>query len=421
MKTILSCVFSAAALSTLADLTVTGVTADAERRQVVVEYTLSGETPQIVTAEFFEDGVALPAELTANAVGDVNRLVQPTADDEVRKIYWMTDALADAKPALGKISVRLSAWTKENPPDYMVYDFVATNSVRYYVSTNALPGGLGNLAYRKEKMVFRRIPAAGVEWYMGSPDGENGRNETEGRENRHLVLLTHDYYMAVFETTYGQAPYVFAGSYYSIRIVDNSLEKNGDPSYALGNVTYGYLKGASTDNPSSSLAIGALRARTGIDFDLPTEAQWEFACRAGTEAAMNSNKNLGDGDGNLINPASMRELGWIYYNNSNAEDGKTYGPRPVGQKIPNAWGLYDMHGNVAELCRDMAFGEFVASDEAVENPIATSYDDTKGHVLRGGYYNQSASNCRSAYRGYEGKAGAYLGYGFRLIAPIPLN
>lgn len=135
---------------------------------------------------------------------------------------------------------------------------------------------------------------------------------------------------------------------------------------------------------------------------------------------MNSNKNLGAGYWDLMNPASMRALGWIYYD-AKAEDGQTYGPRPVGLKQPNAWGLYDMHGNVAELCRDMAFGKFVASDVAEENPICTTPVAGKGHVLRGGYYNQSASNCRSAFRGNEGNAGAYLGYGFRLIAPIPLN
>lgn len=413
------------AVSASAEATITAIASNARSRVVTVDYTLTGSAAQIVTVEFFEDGNPVSEREYANVVGDVNRLVEPTADGEVRRIVWQTDAVAADRATLGTITARLSVWTKENPPDYMVFDFADCQTFgtchvsrvsRYYVSTNSLPGGIGDIRYRQSKMVFRRIPAAGVEWYMGSPEGESGRSGTEGRETRHLVRLTKDYYMAVFETTYGQGEYVLCG-YYANKRVDNSLEKNGDPTYALGSITYGYLKNATTDSASSNLAIGTLRKMTGVLFDLPTEAEWEFACRAGTGTALNSNQDLD----NTLTSARSRALGWIYYKTGGpAEDGNAYGPRSVGLKAPNAWGLYDMVGNVSELCRDLAYGTFAASDVAVENPLDLTAGGSS-HVLRGGRCDSAASDCRSAARSSEGNAGANMRFGFRLVAPIPLN
>ena len=87
--------------------------------------------------------------------------------------------------------------------------------------------------------------------------------------------------------------------------------------------------------------MGVLRAKAGMVFDLPTEAQWEYACRAGTTTAVNTGKNLTNGSSD---PA-MDEVATYSHNM-----GGNYST--VGSYLPNAWGLYDMHGNVAEWCLD---------------------------------------------------------------------
>ncbi len=132
----------------------------------------------------------------------------------------------------------------------------------------------------------------------------------------------------------------------------------------------------------------------GYVFSLPTEAQWEYACRAGgTESVFNADEET-----------------W-YKGNSG---GKLH---PVKQKKPNAWGFYDMHGNVAELCLDWywEYGEIPNKDRDPLGP----YNSKEFIVVRGGYYNSSTAFVRTAYRLTSVKYKQYdLSIGFRL-AVIP--
>ena len=424
-KILLFFVALVAAYCVRAAVEVTSVDVDVAKRLVTVSYTLSGDESKIVLVEFFLDGEKIEEKYYANVCGDVNKLVEPTIEGETRKIYWQQDVCWNDKVGSGKFAARLVVYSKNAPPDYMVYDLVGpTNSIyasiRFYNSTNSLPGGLSDLVYRKEKMVFRRIPAAGIVWKMGSPENELGRSTDADRENQHRVRLSDDYYMAVFEATHGQSKYLFSGTSYS-KPADNSLQKDGDVSYAQGSTAFYYLKEPETDRAVDHLIIGKLRRHTSIAFDLPTEAQWEFACRAGAGTSLNNNMDID----NASTSTRTRSLGWIFYKNSSlpnpAEDGGEYGPRPVGMKLPNAWGLYDMHGNVAEHCRDAAYRAYPSDNEIHVNPIGTQYTDALKRVLRGGYFSQGADKCRSASRFKEGTSGAYKGFGFRLIAPIPLD
>ena len=142
----------------------------------------------------------------------------------------------------------------------------------------------------------------------------------------------------------------------------------------------------------------------GYAFDLPTEAQWEYACRAGTTTALNNGRNL-TGEYSCSN---LNEVAW-YGTNSGGRI------RPVGQKKANAWGLYDMHGNVWEWCRD-CYGKYTGD---VTDPVGPS--SGSGRVLRGGSWNYYALSCRSAYR-FCGRSPYFCigDLGFR-VALVPVD
>jgi sulfatase modifying factor 1 len=139
-------------------------------------------------------------------------------------------------------------------------------------------------------------------------------------------------------------------------------------------------------------------------YRLPTEAEWEYACRAGTSTAY----FFGD------DPSKLGEYAWFDKNSGGR-------PRPVGQKQPNPWGLYDVCGNVWEWCND-----FYKVDYYNESPTAdpTGPDSGQTKVVRGGAWRFSAERCRSAYRynenpGYADVCFGYDIYGFRCVRKTP--
>ena len=147
---------------------------------------------------------------------------------------------------------------------------------------------------------------------------------------------------------------------------------------------------------------------SGYKFDLPTEAQWEYACRAGTTTALNNGTNL-DLSSRRRFCANLDKLGWFAYN-----CGK-YGHRTIGKKDPNKWGLYDMHGNVMEWCRDW-YDDL--EEKSVLDP--TGPGTGRKRVLRGGSWNNHPQLCRSASRGYHIPTAKLNNIGFR-VALVPVK
>ena len=192
------------------------------------------------------------------------------------------------------------------------------------------------------------------------------------------VTLTKPYYIGVCEVTQMQYELVMGKnpSYYTEQI--NSLW------CPVEQVSFYEVRGGSYDNfPSNSSFIDRLRSRTGLSFDLPTEAQWEYACRAGTSTKY----NYGD-------KADDRYM-WFNDGVNRAETHR------VGETISNAWGLYDMHGNVQEMCFD--------TNTSGIDPVG---DDL---VVRGGSINKGALDCTSfSYSLWDGRSGSKV-TGFRIV------
>ena len=199
--------------------------------------------------------------------------------------------------------------------------------------------------------------------------GSNQSNENPA----HKVNLTKPYYLSKYEVTQEQWEKVMGGNPSQFKDTKNPVE----------NVSW-------TDCQSF---VAKLKEKVpGRAFRLPTEAEWEYACRAGTTG----DYCYGDGEGTLA------EYAW-YNSNSNSTT------HPVGEKKPNAWGLYDMHGNVWEWCADW-YGDYPAT--AVGDPQGSSPGSDR--VVRGGSWGSYAAYCRAASRNFDNPSGTSHGLGLRL-------
>lgn len=238
---------------------------------------------------------------------------------------------------------------------------------------------------------------------MGSPDSEKGRYSDE---TQHQVTLTEDFYIGVFEITqkqysliYGSNPSSYKGDTRPVEYVSYNTIRGTGGTAGAGWPTYGHAV-------DSGSFLGKLRAKTGKTFDLPTEAQWEYACRAGTTTALNTGKNLTS----TGRDSAMDEAGRYNYNQNDGKGGYSSNHTKVGSYLPNAWGLYDMHGNVWEWCLDWYKSDLDSS--AVTDPKGPNSGSYR--VIRGGGWGGSAQRCRSAYR-RNGNPSSRSNSGFRVV------
>ncbi len=347
---------------------------------------------------------------------------------------WKTASVGKIAP--GGIAVEVKAWSTNNTPDYMDIDLSSQSNVTWYVSEEDLPYDVTNDVYKTTHMLMKRVHAANRVWRMGSPSTEVGRPKADAKERAHLVSLSADYYMSVFETTQGQWKNMGAGAIASVALTNDVCPLTGK--------TYPQIRGYSSDCrwPSVNHVVGQSSAarkfadKTGVRVDLPTEAQWEYACRAGVaEAYQNGSNSLSSASSSVLSEFAVWS-GNAPVVVSDDLSTTTAVFAAVGTRKPNAWGFYDMIGNVSEMCVEWRSPEY-PSDSYVLDPLGTNrtYSGTwnSGSLLmRGSTYEQGLYKwddsagvnyyChRSAYRGTvwgDIKNSSSASGGFRFVAPV---
>ena len=378
-------------------------------RVVRVSYDLTGGTAAI-TMDVLTNGVPIGRSYLVNAKGDVDTYVKPGVG---RRITW-NPLVGWPDSTARSISVRLVARAANEPPAYMAVDLVGENAgtIKFYGSVDELPGGIGSDVYRTTKLLMRRIPAANIPWKMGKAGASQ-----EAVDARHRVALQKDFWLGVFEVTQEQYKNVM-GEYKGYFTASRATRPVESVSYhEVRANTAAKQARFPQGQPYSTSFMGTLRNVAALDFDLPTEAQWEYACRAGTETGYYN----GTED---AQPTSVIGLAGSASSPAATTEPADGGTKRVGSHDPNGFGLYDMYGNVSEWCVDcyneVLYGQESLQGETIDpcnwnTPMTDSEDNDKNntYVRRGGGWRDLAKFGTSSRRYYW--ANAVNSIGFRVM------
>jgi formylglycine-generating enzyme required for sulfatase activity len=269
-------------------------------------------------------------------------------------------------------------------------------------------------------MNFTLIKAG--EFLMGSPEDDKDAQDNE--KPQHRVRITRPFYLGVYEVTRGQfRRFVDEAGYQTEAEKDgkggwgwNEDAKNFEqnPRYTWREAGFEQTDEHPVVNVSWNDAVAFaewLSRKEGKTYRLPTEAEWEYACRAGTTTryfcgddaeGLAEVGNVADGTAKAKYPDWTRAIA--------AQDGFVY-TSPVGRYRPNAWGLYDLHGNVWEWCRDWYDKDFYKSSRVADpaGPLRAAR-----RVIRGGCWSHDPRVCRSAFRNWVASDYRNCDLGFRL-------
>ena len=388
-KLITTGIMAMAAMCATADPVVTDVVAKQRypwNGKVDITYTLTGDVTAglpawnmpflSVTASNRVDGTTYAAAASALS-GDTG-----TAEG-AHHVVWNMDAQG---LKIKSDEVVFTVTYVEKPKPYCVIDFSGGASASSYPVTyvaSVPSGGFNTDEYKTTKLVLRLI-VPGTFMMGGS----------------YSTTLTKPFYCGVFEVTQKQYELVTGGNPSSYKGDMRPVEQVSWNAIRGNSSTYNWPASANVDSNSF---VGRLQTRTGLNFDLPTEAQWEYACRAGTTSTYN---NGGDTENDL------RELGRYYGNRSDGKGGYTDAHTKVGSYEPNAWGRYDMHGNVWEWGLDW-YGDL---SSGVTNPVGSSSGSYR--VVRGGSWGSNAGRCTSSGRSNYGPSYESSSFGFRLVRTL---
>jgi formylglycine-generating enzyme required for sulfatase activity len=238
---------------------------------------------------------------------------------------------------------------------------------------------------------FEMVPIPGGKFTMGSPDDEAGRGDDEGPQ--HEVEIS-PFWMGKHEVTWDEYEIFMFQLDIAQRKLTNAdttpLETAADallrPTKPYTDMTFGMGKEKFPAICMTQFAAKKycqwLSAKTGRFYRLPTEAEWEYACRAGTKTAY----SFGD------DASKLGDYAWFYENSDEAY-------HPVGQKKPNPWGLFDIHGNVSEWCADGYVADYYASQagKLTKDPFNVP-TEVEPCTVRGGSWDDDPDKLRSAAR-----------------------
>ena len=307
---------------------------------------------------------------------------------------------------------------KREKPKYIAIDLSGGTAATHYPIEylDEIPSGSWSDEYKTSKLVLRHISAGSFIMGGRATDYPGAVNT-----NLHMVTLTKDFYMGVFEVTQrqwelvmGNRPSAFSNeTCYATRPVESVSYV--DIRGGIKGITWPESK-----EVDESSFMGQLRKKSGlIGFDLPTEAQWEYACRAGTTTALNSGKDIS----NESECDEAMEVSRYRFNSGRMEYSfpvtekyaydTSLGTSKSGSYLPNAWGLFDMHGNVWEICIDRWSN---ISSGSIDPKGRTYTVDIEGHIYRGGSWCDPASSLISSHKGDEADATTRVNknVGFRL-------
>ena len=270
-------------------------------RTVVISYKLepasAGDTePAIITADILTNGVSVGGSNLWTLSGDVNRIV-PQGE---RKILWQPneEKMPEFSLPAAQVTAKITAWSTNSPPNYWVIDLSSMDNIknrlcdRYYPNAEQIPLTVTNKLYKTERLVFRRIPAKGVTWRQGASKADYANAAVH--EAPRYVSFSYDYYMAVFELTRAQyarlsrdmaSKMAFGAGpteedYLSARPLTGrptTFQFNGWDAPADFDPNGGRVRNLS----GQLLAIKKLLL---LNSDFPTVAEFEYACRSGSES-----------------------------------------------------------------------------------------------------------------------------------------
>lgn len=368
--------------------------------KVKIEYRIAGKIDvsdgmvlQAMTLNDHKSGKSYP-------VLSVDR--RPTFEEGVHSLTW--DAWADGCD-IESSEASISIAIKKGSPEYCIINLSGGQNADEYPMSflDEIPDGGWTSHYKTDNIVLHLV-------HPGS--FAMGRKNSKYKNYRPKVTLTQPFYLGVFETTQRQWELVMG---------ERPSRFSYTPCYATRPVENVSAKEILSDKDSF---MERLSKRTGIECGVPTEAQWEYACRAGTTTDFYNGENLSYSFNTAgVEQHALDRIGRYGYNGGwfvSPENSSEFWPRlttdhgtaSVGSYEPNAWGFYDMSGNVAELCRDL-FSEFVGSDgDEVVDPITI---DGQGNVMKGGGCLSAGTGCMSSSR-----AEAKHDSGFRVFCPAEI-
>lgn len=420
-------------------------------REVDVYFTVRGATEPIAVRPTFTVG-GEPLTVADSALGGdrvclesgLHHLVwTPSAADfgDRTKLLDVKVSLAPAPMPLYAIYDLTDAGTPKNPTYVFEDDLRAGKwgtweENKYdYINSVIWTGVNADAAYKTDKLVLRYVPPttsaawvahAGTETYLmgtsaDTPNGDGGTSDGTKVYNvptcspQQTVKLTKGFWLGVYELTQQQYAHVTGlwPSWFSNATCRATRPVESVPFATMrGSTGAGFNWPIDGHKVAADSCLGKLRTLTGAAFDLPTEAQWEYACRAGSTG---------------VRYGAITEVGrswfksWAGYNSGDA--GTSAGTAAVGSYAPNAWGIYDMLGNVSEFCLN-AWSTYGNDAVSGTDPVGVrDTGDTKcNRVIRGGeYYNYigySTAPSRRNGPGSNEKRYESSYFGFRVCLPI---